>query len=262
MGGSGSRVAVLTGVATPTPVRHAPETGSTSVDARTAFEREGVRGPLWFTADLQTAGTGRRGRSWVHHPGNFAGTLLLPVERDQLRHAPVFAFIAALGVAEAVTDAGATASEVMVKWPNDVLLRGRKLAGILSELLTAGAEHAISIGIGVNLTAAPGEDVATAISLAGASDRSPPDPVIFRESLDRALVTWWQRFRDEGFAPVREAWLARAAGLGGPITVRLHDQTREGIFAGIDEDGALLLGLPGGTERVTAADVFLGPGRV
>ncbi|WP_370338804.1 biotin--[acetyl-CoA-carboxylase] ligase [Parvularcula marina] len=238
-----------------TPVRHAIETASTSLDAKSAFEEDGETGPLWFTAARQSAGVGRRGRAWRHHPGNFAGSLLLPIEEEQLRTAPLFAFIAALCVAEAIDQAGVPASKTQVKWPNDVLLDGQKVAGILCELLTGPKGRAIVIGIGVNLLVAPeGENAAT---LAGYLE-TPPMPAEFREMLDERVQVWEKRAREEGFASVRQAWLERAAGLGAPIIVRQHDSTTDGLFEGIDEDGSLLLGTDGTTVRIRAADIFLG----
>lgn len=240
-----------------TPVRHQVETSSTSADARAAFERGEVEGPVWFTTARQTAGIGRRGRDWHHHPGNFAGTLLWPVAQDQLKTAPLFSFVAALSVAEAVDDTGLEPALTKVKWPNDVLIDGQKLAGILCELMTMGERWAILIGIGVNLLSAPEDEAALALS--DCLGAVPPMPSAFRNLIDDRFRAHMELYEKAGFLPIRAAWLARAAGLGGPITVRHHDSVREGRFEGIDEDGTLLLGTKDGSERVTAADIFLGP---
>lgn len=244
-----------------TPIRHLPETGSTNKDARDAFETEGVREPLWILTDRQTAGTGRRGRTWHQGEGNFAGTLLWPISADALKIPSVFSFIAGLAVAETVAESGIVPDRLSLKWPNDVLLDGRKLAGILSELSTAGEKQAILIGIGVNLWDVPTDAPEEAIALSKSSGGA-PSARHFAERLDGHFRHFWSLFEAQGFSAIRQAWLSRAAGIGQPLTVRRHDTTQDGHFRGIDEDGALLLETEQGVERITAGDVFLGAGNV
>ena len=245
-----------------TPIRHLMVTGSTNADARQAFMAEGARTPLWIIADRQTEGTGRRGRTWYHGSGNFAGTLLWPIASDDLKSPALFSFITGLAVADASIEAGAPADALRLKWPNDVLLRRRKLAGILCELVTEGEDRAVAIGIGVNLVSRPeGTDHDEATALCAVTGHF-PTPRDFCHALDEAFRRYWAAYKAEGFAPVRSAWLEKAGGLDETLTVRCQSSTQIGIFRGIDNDGALLLEVAGTTERVTAGDVFLGPGSV
>lgn len=248
-------------MAGPTPIRQLEETDSTNAEAARLFEQRGADGPLWLLARRQTAGKGRRGRSWFQGEGNFAGTLLWPVAREGLKIPCAFAFMAALAVAEAAEAHGVPADRLALKWPNDVLLDGRKLAGILCELLTRGDAHALAIGIGVNLEAVPEEASDIASSVAHAISGAPPSAERFGEALDARFRSHWRAFEGEGFAVIRAAWLKRAAGLNAPLTVRQDDSRRDGRFHGIAENGALLLEEGGKITPITAGDVFLGSGK-
>lgn len=219
----------------------------------------GAAGPLWILARTQTAARGRRGRSWASPAGAFAATLLmrpdgLPAE------AALRSFVAALGLSDALAAATGRPDAFAVKWPNDVLLHGRKLAGILLETGgPAGGPLTLAIGIGVNLAQAPDpealEPEATApASLAGAFGGA-PDPEAFLDLLAPATARWEARLRADGFAPVRAAWLARAARLGAPLRARLPGREIEGVFETIDETGALVLATPGGRATLAAAEI-------
>ncbi|HMM14180.1 MAG TPA: biotin--[acetyl-CoA-carboxylase] ligase [Parvibaculum sp.] len=235
------------------------EIDSTNEEARRLGDA-GVPGPIWITAERQTAGRGRRGREWVSPSGNFMGTLFL---RPQVgpRKAAELSFVAALAVHDAV-DAllpPPLRPGLKLKWPNDLLHDGRKLAGILLESSgIAGSELAwLAIGIGINLARHPDnvEYPATSLAALGLPDVTPERALEFlAAAFDRRLRQWNEV---QGFAAIREAWLARAAGLGGPITVRLVDETFEGIFVGLAPDGALDVRLPSGEIRkIAAGDVF------
>jgi BirA family biotin operon repressor/biotin-[acetyl-CoA-carboxylase] ligase len=147
-----------------------------------------------------------------------------------------------------------------LKWPNDVLAEGRKIAGILleSESGADGTAAWLAVGIGVNLTAFPEDTEFPAISLAAVGS-APPAPKDALLHLAATFAKWYEVWRTEGFAPVREAWLARASGVGSRIHVRLASEEMTGLFQGIDDNGALLLGLPGGgTRAIAAGEVFFG----
>lgn len=232
------------------------EAGSTQDLARTAA-RAGVEGPVWFMARRQTAGRARRGRVWVAPAGNLSATLLL---RPALP-APAaarYSFVAALAVAE-VWAALAPGRAVALKWPNDVLLEGGKSAGILLESEGSGPTvDWIAVGIGVNLAGHPPADPEASVpptSLA-ALGIAPPPPEAALALLAAGFEHWSRTYLTRGFAPVREAWLARAARLGAPIVARTGTETLHGTFADLDAEGALVLHTPQGTRRVTAADVF------
>lgn len=238
------------------------ELDSTNEEARRLGEA-GTPGPIWITAERQTAGRGRRGRSWVSPTGNLMATLLLRPEVGA-RKAAELSFVAAVALHDAVDALLPPPLQpgLRLKWPNDLLHDGRKLAGILLESSgVAGGELAwLAIGIGVNLAHHPDEVEFPATSLAalGVPDVTPENAL---EHLAAAFDRRFRQWREvEGFAAIREAWLARAAGLGGPIWVRLADETFQGVFTGLAPDGALEVRLASGETRLVAAgDVFFRP---
>ncbi|MDE2184837.1 MAG: biotin--[acetyl-CoA-carboxylase] ligase [Alphaproteobacteria bacterium] len=230
---------------------------STNDEARRRAGR-GEKGPLWIIARRQTAGRGRRGNIWVSPSGNLAATLLLRPDRPAADCAQL-SFAAALAVSDMLSGF-APAAAITLKWPNDVLVDGRKIAGILleSEGGPGGRAAWLAIGIGVNLSDYPPDTEFPAIALASLGVLPPP-PQDALLDLAAALAKWYETWRTEGFAPIREAWLARAWGLGRRIRVRLAREELSGLFQGIDETGALQLGLPGGVARtITAGEVFFG----
>jgi BirA family biotin operon repressor/biotin-[acetyl-CoA-carboxylase] ligase len=231
------------------------ELDSTNAEAR-RLALTGESGPLWITTARQTAGRGRRGRSWQSPAGNLAATLLIRPARAKAEWAQL-SFVAAIAVADLAARLAPSAA-IAVKWPNDVLAEGRKLAGILLEsvLLKTGGE-ALAIGIGVNLAAHPLDTEFPAISLAGLGAK-PPSPEGAIALLAPGFAGWYDLWDSAGFAPIRDAWLARAAGLGQRIRARLPDQERAGVFEGIDEDGALLLKEGNRTRAIAAGEVFFG----
>ena len=231
------------------------ELDSTNAEARRLSEG-GESGPLWITAVRQTAGRGRRGRNWESPAGNLAATLLLRPGRPLAQWAQL-SFAAAIAVADMAAGL-APQARIAVKWPNDVLADGRKLAGILLETAAGPvAGSALIIGVGVNLADHPGDTEFPAISLAALGTK-PPAPEDALGLLAPGLARWYDIWQAEGFAPIRDAWLARAAGLGQRIRARLPDRERMGVFEGIDADGALLLNEAGRTTAIAAGDVFFG----
>mgnify|MGYP001628257773 FL=1 len=236
---------------------HLGDVGSTNAELlvrASAGEEPG----LWLTADRQLTGRGRRGRAWTSEPGNLYASLLLvdPAEPGLLGSLP-------LAVAVAVHDASAAVlppqgGRLSIKWPNDVLIDGAKTSGILieSEFLPDGRQ-AVVIGCGINVAHHPNADgyASTCLHARGTSVSAQELFAHLFMTMERALDTW---DRGRGIAAVRDQWLARAAGIGGQIAVRLPDSEIHGLFAGIDGDGRLLLTLPDGGHRTFAAgDVFL-----
>jgi BirA family biotin operon repressor/biotin-[acetyl-CoA-carboxylase] ligase len=219
---------------------------STNSEARRLAEA-GERGPVWITALSQTAGRGRRGRVWDSAVGNLAATLLVgpvPARCAQL------SFAAALAVADTAAHFAPRAA-VTVKWPNDVLADGRKLAGILLE----SGNGWLAVGIGINLTAYPEGTEFPATSLA-ALGAAPPSPDAALTLLAARFAHWYDLWMEQGFEPLRIAWLARAGGLGMPIRARLPRAEHRGVFAGLDADGALLLNQQGALRVISAGEVF------
>ncbi len=215
-----------------------------------------LRGPTWIIARTQTAAKGRQGRPWKNPEGNFAATLLMRPE-GTAADAALRSFFAANALYETLslyTDR----TRLAVKWPNDVLMNGGKIAGILLESAGQGTGVAwLSIGIGVNLVATP--DVADAmfppISLASAGGPA-PDPEEFLEALAVNFATEEAIYAKLGFAPIRESWLAKAARLGEVITARTPREEVTGVFETIDAQGTLILKTPKGLRPIPAADVY------
>lgn len=219
-----------------------------------------LSGPAWILAREQTAGRGRRGRDWVDPPGNFAATLILR-PRGGPAGAALFSFVAALALDQALAHVAGPRTRLAIKWPNDVLLNGGKVAGILLESLgTGSALTHLAIGVGVNLAHAPDAGVlepgaVQPVCLEGETGaRLTPEE--FLPVLAAAFQRWQQQFETYGFTPIRTAWLARAARLGQPITARTGTQSHDGIFETIDDTGALVLATAQGRMAIAAADVF------
>jgi BirA family biotin operon repressor/biotin-[acetyl-CoA-carboxylase] ligase len=219
-----------------------------------------LAGPEWVLALEQTAGHGRRGRAWSSPKGNFFASLVLQPQEapDQVA---LRSFVAALALRDAFVAATGRAEAFKLKWPNDVLLNGGKVAGILLESIGSGqgVTHLI-IGIGVNLVAAPGADqveegaVLPVSLLSETGIRVSPEE--FLDLLAVAYARYEQQFTTYGFAPIRSAWLQEAARLGETITARTTAETMTGRFETIDEAGNLILITPKGQRAIPAADIF------
>jgi BirA family biotin operon repressor/biotin-[acetyl-CoA-carboxylase] ligase len=230
---------------------------STNEEARRRIA-DGARPPFWVMARRQTQGRGRRGRSWDGPAGNLAATCALRPDLPPARTA-LLSFAACLSVAE-LFESVAPGAEITLKWPNDALLNGRKAAGVLLESAgTGGRVDWLAVGIGVNLAHHPAaeEGAWPPTSVAAEAGRA-PDPEAALGILAERFDHWSTLLTTEGFAPLRAAWLARAARLGQKIVARLPRETLEGVFTDLDADGALALATPSGVRRVQAADVFFG----
>lgn len=210
--------------------------------------RNGASEGLWLRAERQTAGKGRQGRAWQSPLGNLYISTLVRTRAGEPSPATL-ALVAAVALDETARVFGV---EPMLKWPNDLLVNGAKLSGILLERVG----DAVILGFGVNLAHHPeGLDrLATSFAAHGPA----PDPQIFAETLAESFGRWVSRWR-EGIAPVRERWLARAHPIDTALTARLADGSSiDGLFGGLNGEGALILRLADGTSHVIhAADVFL-----
>lgn len=216
--------------------------------------------PTWILAYEQTAGRGRRGRPWSAPKGNFNATLLMhpkgPLDQVALR-----SFVASLALRDTFVALTGREDLFTLKWPNDVLLRGGKVAGILLESAGQGpgAQH-LCVGIGVNLVAAPpafelepGGWAAVALK---AETGLTISPETFLETLAPAFDRWERQLTTFGFEPVRNAWLRHAARLGERITARFGDQQLTGVFETVDAQGAVVLQAADGRHHISAADIF------
>lgn len=219
----------------------------------------GLSGPTWIMARQQTAGRGRRGRAWTDPPGNFAASLVLRPDGGPADAARL-SFVAALAVHDALRRLCGPHLNVALKWPNDVLLNGGKLSGILLESVgSGGAIHSLVIGIGINLATAPHLEqiepgALRPVSLQGETGLTvSPDDML--TALAHAFDDWSRQMCHYGFAPIRTAWLARAARLGETITARIGTIETTGRFEGIDDTGALILTGPRGRQAIPAADI-------
>ena len=222
------------------------ETGSTNDDVA-ALASEGAAEGLWLRAERQSGGRGRQGRAWSSPPGNlYASTLVRLRPGDP--PAPSLALVAAVALHEAAS-AWAPGSELAIKWPNDLLAGGAKLAGILLER----AGEAVVIGFGVNLAHHP-EGLERPVTSLAALAGGAPEPALFLEQLAESFARWLGSWRGAGLAAIRPAWLARAH----PPGTALATPEGAGLFEGLDASGALRLRLAHGEVRlVHAGDVFL-----
>ncbi len=231
-----------------------------STNAHALREAPAMSGPAWFLGLEQTAGRGRRARAWSSPRGNFHGSLLLfPTERpDQVA---LRSFAAALALRDAFVALTGVPQAFSLKWPNDVLLNGAKVAGILLEATSAGAGvQALAIGIGVNLIAHPDQSVMEEGALPAVSLLSETGirvtPEAFLDALAPAYAKWEAVFTAQGFAPLREAWLSQAAKIGEHIRARTGKDTFYGVFETIDSQGNLILATATGQMAIPAAEVF------
>lgn len=202
----------------------------------------------WVIADRQTAGRGRRGRVWNDGAGNFMGSVLVKAT-GQVQQ---LSFVAALALDDALSALTGQPARFALKWPNDVLLDGIKCSGILLERVG----EALVIGMGINLAHHPEGTERPATSLVAAG-LPVPTPAALLDELAAAFAHWRHIWARDSFAPIRTAWLARASAVGGRIVARLGNESPEGLFTGLAEDGALLMQLDDGTTRaIHAGEVF------
>jgi BirA family biotin operon repressor/biotin-[acetyl-CoA-carboxylase] ligase len=236
---------------------HASESLPSTNEAAFALAMEGASHGEVVIAEQQTKGKGRRGRGWISPPHvNLYFSAILRPELSPQR-APELTLVAAVALAETIRDSGVEAS---IKWPNDVQINGRKVAGILTEL--SAAEDQVSfviLGMGVNLNCDPaslGPDVATtATSLFHARGERVPR-ALFTAALFSRLEQRLEEHSREGFEPARQAWLKLSSTVGHEVLVKTDKSELRGVAEGIDDSGALLVRTEqGAVERVMAGDV-------
>ncbi|WP_027243620.1 biotin--[acetyl-CoA-carboxylase] ligase [Leisingera daeponensis] len=219
-----------------------------------------LAGPEWILALRQTQGRGRRGRDWKDPKGNFAATLVMRPDGapDQ---AALRSFVAALAVYDACVAVTGRSEGLSLKWPNDVLLKGGKLAGILLE--SAGNGQGVNhlfVGIGVNLVETPMQEwlepgAVYPVSLLSETGVQ-VTPEEFLIAVAGAFARYEQQFATYGFEPIRTEWLARAAKLGEVITARTANSETEGTFETVDASGNLVLNTAKGRVSIPAADIY------
>jgi len=234
------------------------DTSSTNTECL-ARARAGDSGLLWVTAERQTGGRGRRGRPWVSERGNLYASLLLidPAPMERLASLPLAIAVAVHQAVRSVLPPGAEPLEV--KWPNDILIGRKKTCGILVEgERLADGRHAVVIGIGINVSVMPDNPIYPVTCLRDQGSAASPEELFAHlfASMAEVLDIWNE---GQGIAEVTARWRAVACGIGEKITVNLPDRSISGYFAGIDDNGLLMLDT--GTGRmmpIAAGDVFFG----
>jgi BirA family transcriptional regulator, biotin operon repressor / biotin---[acetyl-CoA-carboxylase] ligase len=222
---------------------------STNAEAH-RLAKQDEHGPLWIAADLQSQGRGRLGRHWVSEPGNLYATFVFALEGTALTASQV-GFVAALAIRDtalAVLPRGT--GPIKIKWPNDVQLAGAKFAGILPETVAQSPDGRITValGMGLNIAHAPEATPYPVTALARHGGVIAPRDCL--DVLDRSLAHWLGVWREgQGFAEIRQEWLAHAAGLGQDFVGIVNQNEVKGRFADLGDDGALILVLADGSRR-------------
>jgi len=228
---------------------------STSDVCRQRALEGGAPDGLAVLARQQSSGRGTNGRTWRSPAGNLYLSVLLRPE-EPARVAAQWSLLSAVAVAETIAAHLPAQPDLALKWPNDVLLRGRKTAGILTEMSARadGMLDYLVIGVGVNLAVAPGDTDRPTACLAECAP--PPAPEAFARSLLDAIDAWDAVRAREGFSAVRAAWLARGPVPGMPLQLRFGTEMRYGRFAGLAPDGGLLLATEAGVRAFAAGEVM------
>ena len=239
--------------------------GSTNAEAMSCA-RDGVRGPMWFVTTEQTAGRGRRQRAWVAPRGNLASSVLEVMDVSPAVAATMgFAFglaheaaLRRVSVEANMRLAGSDQLKYLLKWPNDILVRGQKLCGLLLEAEAVEGGLAVVAGIGTNVVAAPEGTPTPATSLAALGVH------VAAEELFVALSDAWVEFRGiwdngRGFSEIRKLWLECAFGLGERIAINTGTGAIQGTFDTIDDAGCLIVRTADGKRvPITAGEVYFG----
>lgn len=242
---------------------HFESLDGTNAALKRIVEQEGdVHEGLMVWADTQTEGRGRQGRAWVSPKGSVYVSILVAAP-ENMAQAPELGFVAAVAVQETILDLprhNAAPPKVTCKWPNDVLIEGQKVCGILPEMTADDSKRQwIVLGIGINLNAVELDPAAyppTALSLHNI-DTTPAHVLTV---LTRALHKWLGVWREQGFPAIRAAWTACGPQPGSIVAVGLPEGAVSGTFVGLDEDGAMLLDSSKGQRRILAGDVLFGDG--
>jgi BirA family biotin operon repressor/biotin-[acetyl-CoA-carboxylase] ligase len=228
-------------------VLHLETIGSTNDEAR-RLALEGAPHGTAVHADEQTAGRGRLAHTWFSPPGNLYLSILLRTGLPAAR-ATQLSFLVALAVSDTVEALLPRQIRAMVKWPNDVLVNGAKIAGILIEQV----DDAVIVGIGLNVLQAPSNTAYRTTTIVANGGIASVDGA--RDILLGRLSQHLEAWRSSGFEPIREQWLSRSYPIGAAIRANLGGQSVTGHFAGLDADGALLLDTPEGRRRIVAGEI-------
>jgi BirA family biotin operon repressor/biotin-[acetyl-CoA-carboxylase] ligase len=234
------------------PVEHHTLIGSTN-DRALELARAG-QDQVWVVADQQQGGRGRSGRLWVSPLGNLYASLSL-VDPCAMAQSPQLGFVAGLAIHDAVQSLTSCGPRLRIKWPNDLLLDGAKLSGLLLEGGSMGHHFVMTIGIGLNLVTHPADTPYHATDLGAAGFSVTRDACLV--ALHHCMRNWMAAWdRGLGFAQIREAWLQRAAFLDEMITIRRGDKPLQGLFKTLDSDGRLVLGTQDGDVLIDAGDLY------
>lgn len=233
------------------------DTVDSTNDVARRLAEDGAAADLVVRAQAQTAGRGRHRRTWISERGNLYFSLLLR-PNCELGRAPQLGFVAVNAIVESVAAVLPSATAVNCKWPNDVLVQGHKVGGMLLESNSQpdGTVDWLIIGIGVNVAQHPRDVRYPASSLI--AEGAPEDcaDAVF-EGFLRAFQAGRAVWESDGFKAIRDAWRSRAAGLGEPIRINLDSEILDGVFEDIEESGALIVRRNGGERvKVTAGDVL------
>lgn len=223
--------------------------GSTNDEAHARVAGQNLE-PAWIAAAEQTQGKGRQGRHWVSRPGNLYASLVWPTNAELKRLASL-SLVAGLAVRDAVVATG-IAGPVQLKWPNDVLVSGQKVSGVLIETTALAGSHAAIVGCGLNLAHHPPDTRWPATNLAACGIAIEPRDMLdkLRRTMHARLTQW---SNGSGLADIQDDWMSASMGRGRRISV---EGGRHGIFTGLSEEGALVLTLEdGSTFQHLAGDV-------
>lgn len=221
------------------------DTVDSTMDIVRDLASQGIAEGLVVQGGEQTGGRGRRGNTWTSPKGNLYQSILLRPSVARMRWGEL-SFVIAVALADTVLQCGVDDEDIALKWPNDVLVKGEKLAGILIE---AGDDFVI-VGTGVNIQLAP-EDKAR---LSDYTDLSIDQ---CRDIFLGCIKHYYSMWQETGFAPIREKWMGKAYRLHEMIQARTPQSVHEGVFEGLDENGTLLLRLKNGeVQKVTSGEII------
>lgn len=216
---------------------------------------DGAGNGLWISAGQQTDGRGRRGREWVSKHGNLYCSLIYDSKED-VRTASQLSFVTSLAVRDAVGEF-LNIDQIKCKWPNDILVKGKKISGILLETYSRSANSSIFmiIGIGINIKHHPEIALYDATDINEQTDDEFEAIDVFN-ALSHKMAYWLKVWHDQDFAKIRKEWLKCCKGLGEMVTVKLPNEQLNGRFIGLDDDGALKLDINGEIKLIYSGDVF------
>lgn len=236
------------------------DTVESTNDEAARLAAEGADDGTLVWAKEQTKGRGRMGRRFVSQRGNLFASLVLRPDCG-VSQAAELSFVAALAVGDAIGSVAPPLFEVRYKWPNDVLLNDRKVAGILleSRLTPGGALDWLILGVGINIVGHPEETSYPATNLRFEGANAEVTDIAVLQAFCRHFLSWTNRWLEDGFAPVRRGWRSHAKGIGEAVAVTLGAEKVKGVFRDVDEHGSLIVETEGGGRRaITAGDVHFG----